>query len=276
MEIAVQLDGNKTITVASHPSGTPFYLNIPGDRAADNTFTFNATNVSEGNTVTIDGKVYTFKGSVGTADGNVHIGTASTNTRDNLHDAINLLAGEGVDYGIDTTLHPTVFATKGTSLQMFVAAKVKGSRGNSIVVAETSNGAWVGGTLIDGSDGTDAGTNNFTVTLPTDPQEGTVYEFNTQKNGIAKVSGITYFTNWKINSPIANGFVVRKGSRILLTSPTDNKSFVDESLVIGFSGTTRDSERRYKRAENIKLTFFNGKWYGNLTEGSSILGIGDI
>ncbi len=273
--IPVQLEANKTVSEAS---GTHFYLNIPGDSAAVNTFTFNATNVSDGNSVTIDGKVYTFKTSPNNAnDGEVDIGTASTNTRDNLVNAINLGAGAGSSYSTATTLHPTVSAGPGTSLQMFVTAKIKGVEGNKITVAETSNGAWADtSNLANGSNGTNSGNNNFVITLPTDPQEGTEYPFTAEKDGIGIVSGVTYFTNWRINSPVTNGFIVRKGKQLLLTAPTDNESFTNESIVIGFSGTTQNSERRYNIGENIKIQFYNGKWRGILTSDSNILGIGDI
>lgn len=274
MGIPVQLEANQTVTQVS---GTHFYLNIPGDLAADNTFTFNASNVSDGNTVTIDGKVYTFKTAPNNAnDGEVDIGTASTNSRDNLLNAINLGAGAGTSYSTATTLHPTVFASAGTALQMFVAAKIKGVEGNKIPVAETSNGSWVGSFLINGADGTRAGSNDFVITLPTNPQEGTEYQFTTEKNGIGVVDGSTYFTNWKINSPVENGFVVRIGQRRLITTPTDNKPFTVESIIIGFPPTSRGSQRGYKLGENIKLNFYNGRWRGTLAEGSNILGIGDI
>ena len=273
MAIPVQLEANKTVSEAS---GTHFYLNIPGDAAAVNTFTFNATNVSADNTVTVDNVVYKFV-LVPASPFDVDIGAASTNSRDNLVAAINKAAGEGTTYGTGTTIHPTVSAGPGTSLQMFVTAKIKGAEGNKITVAETSNGAWADtSNLANGSNGTNAGNNDFVITLPTDPQEGTEYEFTAEKNGIGVVSGQTYFTNWRINSPVTNGFIVRKGKQFLLTAPTDNQPFTVESVLMGFSGTTQNSERRYKKGENIKLTFYNGKWRGNLAEGSNILGIGDI
>jgi len=279
MAIPVQLDANKTLTVAE--SGLHFYLDVPGRVAASDIFTFNAANVSADNTVTIDGKVYTFKAVPNNAnDGEVDIGAASTNSRDNLKDAINLGPTAGTDYSTATTLHPTVSASDGTALQLIVSAKIKGPKGNDIAVLETSNGTWATTTLAGGADGVTPANNELVITLPTGPQEGTNYKFTTEDNGVGVNSGQTYRTNWRINSPIVDGFVVRGnvGSvpRILQTKPTDNSTFTNEAIVIGFSGSTQNSEKRYEIGETLELTYFNGKWRGNILTGSNILGIGDI
>jgi len=275
----VQLAGNKTLLNAE--SGTHFFLNVPGDVKATNILTFTTIPLNT-NTVTIDGKVYTFLDTVGTADGNVHIGANTSATIDNLIDAINLGPGAGTDYGVNTTLHPSVSALAGTGDTMDATAKIGGPAGNNITASDTLAGAsaWTAANFAGGAFGTTPGNNDFVLDLPTNPPDGTNYAFTTEDNGIGVVSGQTFFTNWKINSPVADGFIVRGNAGSvpaqLLTTPKDNQPFTDESIIIGFSGSAQNAQRRYEIGETIELTYYNGKWRGIITSGSNILGIGDI
>lgn len=278
MAIPVQLDADKTLTVAD--SGLHFYLSTPGRIAAADIFTFNAANIAADSTITIDGVVYVYK-AVPSAANEIDIGAASTNSRDNLIAAINKAAGEGTLYGTGTIIHPTVVASAGTGLQLIVTAKIKGTPGNRIPAIENSNGAWATPTLAGGADVVGAGNKELIVLLPPRPVDGTNYKFITEDNGVGVASnGQTYRTNWRINSPIADGFVVRGNVDnvpvVLQTKPTDNSSFTNEALIIGFSGSRQNTEKRYRIGETIELDYFNGKWRGNLFSGSNILGIGDI
>ena len=102
-----------------------------------------AGNLVNGNTVTIDAKVYTFQDTLTNVDGNVHIGVAATNTLDNFIAAINLGAGAGTDYATAMTLHPTVAAVAGAGDTMDIHAKIGGTAGNSIATTDdNANVAW--------------------------------------------------------------------------------------------------------------------------------------
>lgn len=121
----------------------------------------------DGETVTIDGKVYTFQDTLTEADGNVHIAGDASDSIDNLIAAINLGAGAGTDYATATTLHPTVSGAAGAGDTMDATAKSRGVAGNSIAtVTNLTNGSWGAATLENGVDGD-------TVTLGTQ-----VYTFN--------------------------------------------------------------------------------------------------
>jgi len=99
---------------------------------------FTATDLINTNTVTLDGKVYTFQDTLTDVDGNVHIGAAISDTLDNLIAAINL-AGPGLpDYADAMTLHPTVRAVAGAGDTIDIFAKTGGVAGNSIDSTETS------------------------------------------------------------------------------------------------------------------------------------------
>ncbi len=115
------------------------------------TFDVNATDLQ---TVTIDGKVYTFDDTVlDDIDGHVLIGAAATDSIDNLIAAITLGAGAGTLYATSTTLHPTVTAVAGALDTMDATAKEAGALGNAITTTETITGDWDDPTLLGGLDG---------------------------------------------------------------------------------------------------------------------------
>ena len=102
-----------------------------------------ATNLDDGDTVTIDSKVYTFQASLTDVDGNIHIGASASDTLDNFIAAINL-DGPGLpDYADAMTLHPTVSAVAGAGDTMDIHAKTGGTAGNSIATTDDNlNVAW--------------------------------------------------------------------------------------------------------------------------------------
>ena len=125
-------------------------ITVPASVAATATLT-NATNFLDTETVTIDGKVYTFQTSLTNVDGNVQIGASVALSHENLRRAINLDGVAGTNYAAATTLHPTVSATD-TATTTIVTAKVSGSAANAIAVSETaSTGSWSGATLAGGA-----------------------------------------------------------------------------------------------------------------------------
>lgn len=121
------------------------------------TFTGNAAN-SE--TITIDGKTYTFQTTLTDVDGNVLIGASLADSRDNLMNAIILGPGAGTTYATSTTLHGTATAQASGTDALAVNAKTEGTAGNAIVTSETSASAAWGATALQG--GLDA-VNYFTI-----------------------------------------------------------------------------------------------------------------
>jgi hypothetical protein len=101
-----------------------------------------AENVGNGETVTLDAKVYTFQTTLTNSDGNVHIGATASASLDNLVAAIRLRGGvSGTDYAAAMTVHPTVYAYPGAGDTMIVAALTGGTAGNALVSTETLLGA---------------------------------------------------------------------------------------------------------------------------------------
>lgn len=127
--------------------------NIPS-RAAKATGTLTSSgNFTNDQTVTVGGKVYTFKSTLTNSDGNVLIGADRTASHANLKAAINLEAGAGTTYAAAMTLNANVTATSANATTTVVGAKVAGTAGNSIASTSTqSNAAWGGATLSGGLD----------------------------------------------------------------------------------------------------------------------------
>lgn len=122
-----------------------------------------ALNVSNGESVTIDSKVYTFVNTLTGVDGQVKIGATKEESIANLIAAVNLAGTPNTQYSTQTTLHPTVYAKVGsTTAKMIAIAKVGGVAGNSIATTETLAGAgnqWDAatlGTTVAGADESDA------------------------------------------------------------------------------------------------------------------------
>lgn len=113
--------------------------------AASLALTQTSTSSEDTHTVTIGGQVYTFNASLTNTANNVFIGASITAMMANLASAINAGAGSGTAYGAGTVANASVTATSAIGV-LTVTAKVPGSAGNSIAVAETlSNGSWAGG-----------------------------------------------------------------------------------------------------------------------------------
>jgi hypothetical protein len=111
-------------------------LNTNGALAATGTLTLVA-NPSDGDTVTIGARTYTFQDTLTNVAGNVQIDTDADGTLDNLIAAINFSSGGGSAYAAATTVHPTVTAAAGAGDTMTVTAKATGTGGNAIVTTET-------------------------------------------------------------------------------------------------------------------------------------------
>lgn len=128
---------------------------------ATSTLTSSGTRVAD-ETVTIDGLAYTFKValSAGTPR-QVLIGGSEAATLQNLFDAINRSGTPGTQYTAITDAHPSVRASGVTATTVVVSARIPGSTGNLILIAETgANLAW-GAPTTNLSGGVDSGLGQF-------------------------------------------------------------------------------------------------------------------
>jgi len=105
-------------------------------------------------TVTIDGKAYTFQDSLTDVDGNVKIGVSAEICIDNLVAAITLGAGAGTAYATSMTLHSRATAEKVSATVMRARAKLVGTAGDSLATTETlANASWGAATMAGGAAG---------------------------------------------------------------------------------------------------------------------------
>ena len=128
------------------------YVTALSEVKATSTLTSDGTNVDEGDTVTIEGQLYTFRAApVHSYD--VDIGASAAVSLDNLKSAINASAGAGTSYGTGTDAHPLVTAEANDNTTQEVTAKNFGTYGNVFLTSESADHlAWDGTTLAGGVD----------------------------------------------------------------------------------------------------------------------------
>lgn len=183
------------VVVNSHTNGTMVLLdgvdNTAGVRAtgtlttsgivpaahATNTITSDATNVSDGDTVTIGAVVYRFKNTMAQAY-DVKIGADAATSLDNLKAAINATGTAGVEYYAGTSAHPYVIATTNTDTTQKIYSRTYGTSNNTLATTETSaHLSWADTTLGGGTGASDPGVATATATFSIN---GTDYYFTTE------------------------------------------------------------------------------------------------
>lgn len=133
-----------TYTASGYADGIPTETT-----AATGSLLSDATNVTDGDTVTIDSTVYRFKNTMAAAY-DVAIGTTYLNTLKNLNMAINASGVTGTNYYTGTAAHPSVTSVVSGNA-VAVTAITGGTAGNSIVTTETSTHlSWGAATLTGG------------------------------------------------------------------------------------------------------------------------------
>ena len=145
------------ISVNSHSSGT-VRLNdgIGGTTSAGvkATGTLTASGVfSDGETITIEGHVYTMKTALTGVANEVLIGVSAAVSLDNLKSAINDSGTAGTEYGLGTVANVYVTATTNGATTQVVEAKRIGEYANVYATTETgANSAWGAATLASGAE----------------------------------------------------------------------------------------------------------------------------
>lgn len=134
-------------------SGTLPKIVQSGVAAATQTLTATG-NVANGDTVTINGKVYTFQTVLTEADGHVKIGASEAASLLNLKNAINV-DGNGVagtDFAFACVANADVTATA-TSSTVVLTAVIGGTTGNAVTTVEGSTALSFGGATLTGGTG---------------------------------------------------------------------------------------------------------------------------
>lgn len=95
------------------------------------------TQPTDGDTLTIDTKVYTFQTTLTDVDGNILIGASLATAQANLVAALNLSGTAGTDYAASMTAHLTVDIAAFATNAVVLTAKVSGEGGDLIATTET-------------------------------------------------------------------------------------------------------------------------------------------
>lgn len=104
--------------------------------AAQGTLTLVA-NPTDGDTMTVGSKTYTFEASLTDVDGNIQIGASQADTEANIVAAFDLSGTAGTDYAASMTAHPSVDISAFAAGVATLTAHTPGAGGNSIATTET-------------------------------------------------------------------------------------------------------------------------------------------
>ncbi len=120
-----------------------------------------AVEPTDGDTLTVDSKVYTFQTVLTDVDGNIAIGGSLASSQANLEAAFDLSGTGGTDYAASMTAHPSVSIANFAANAAVLTANSYGTAGNSIVTTETftsGSNVFDAGTLGTTTAGVDADT----------------------------------------------------------------------------------------------------------------------
>lgn len=116
-----------------------------------------AGEITDGETVVIAGKTYTFNDTLGEDDGDVHVGADADEHRANLVAAINLAgsgsSAAGTGYAEAMTRNPHVWAVDDGVDTITVYSMVPGAIGNLIPVTAGTSGVTVGNATLENGSG---------------------------------------------------------------------------------------------------------------------------
>jgi len=129
---------------------------------AESFFTIDATaDITDGETLVIAGKTYTFNDTLGSSDGDVHIGADVQGIISNIVAALNLsnegesAVGAGTDYAAAMTRNPGVHGVEGTDT-LTCQALIPGALGNLIPLTIGTSAAEVDNAVLEAGSGNEA------------------------------------------------------------------------------------------------------------------------
>lgn len=236
--IAIPLQENVTAsTLLKHVVNTAMKSAV-----ATGTLTIAAGNAADGDTVTINGTAYTFKTSLSGAANQVLIGSANTDTCNNLAAAINLADGAGTTYGSVTTRIGIVTASVASNIVTFTAA-IRGAVGNYALAKSGANLTLSGAAMTGGVDYTpssyEAGDETFTIAADKWNSNDT--------NGISAIQDVID-SEQGLFWVARDGTVTFKARNYLFKQPTTASSLTLNSEQTDFDATM-DQEQIYNRVE---------------------------
>jgi hypothetical protein len=201
-----------------------------GGAAAIASITSSGTNVSNNDTVTINGKVYTFQTVLTNTDGHVLIGASADASLLNLLCAVNLTGTSGTQYAAAMTknTYATAYNQNTTNHKIYLQAIATGSGGNALTLAKSAATLTVSGATFSGG-GTNAnqvtqitvgGVNLLSAIVPYNASNAqTAADVVTNINGYSGTSGFSATaTNGVINLVAAMPGAANNFARVAVTT----------------------------------------------------------
>jgi len=191
-----------TITLAQSAAAFTLTAFSGGGAAAIAAISSSGTNVSNNDTVTINGKVYTFQTVLTNTDGHVFIGASADASLLNLLCAVNLAGTAGTQYAAATTknTYATAYNQDTTNHKIYLQAIATGSGGNALTLAKSAATLTVSGATFAGG-GTNVnqvtqvtvgGVNLLSAIVPYNASNAqTAADVVTNINGYSGTSGFT-------------------------------------------------------------------------------------
>jgi len=130
-------------------------VNGYGSLFATATITTDGTSVANNDTITIDGKTYTWKTTLTPAANEVLIGANAAANLSNLAAAIGSWGVANTNYGSGTAAQQNVQVTSLTSTVLTLTALKGGTAGNSIAISKSATHITLSGSTLAGGSGTD-------------------------------------------------------------------------------------------------------------------------
>jgi hypothetical protein len=218
---------------------------------AESTLTSDATNVTDGDTVTIGTTVYRFKDTM-LAAYDVKIGASAAVTLDNLKAAINATGTAGTEYFAGTLVHPTVIASVNTDTTQKIVARVIGTAANTTATTETSSHlSWADTTLGGGTGTSVAGVATTAATITIDTITYTAVTSLAETHGLTAIpyqvlwvtSEAVFLDNLKlaINASGAAATDYATGTKVhptVIATTNTNTTQVVQSKLLGSAGNS--------------------------------------
>jgi hypothetical protein len=197
--------------------------------------TSSGTNVTAADTITVNGKVYTFVVTP-EAEGDVKIGDSASATLDNLKSAINFTGDVGTDHYC-AARHPEVEATDKDATTLLLRSRSAGTGGNLYTLTTTAATYSVSGSTFGTGTGATAGVSKLIHTAiagTTDFDEVTLFAYNngTETETLTfEWGGVTAADQMILHIPAQSGDMYCVAGRLLQNGLTITAFASEESVV---------------------------------------------
>lgn len=196
------------------------------DVYATGTITSNNTNVSDGDTVTIGGKIYTFKTTLTPTEGEILIGASADDSLTNLSHAINNSGGTpGTDYQVSDKSAWVTCSAVSSHVLTFTSIGI-GSVGNTTTFSKSASTLTTSGsTLSGGKNGNDATGTRIATTSSAVSNFGFSFSIKEPTTNMKLLPNSNIIGMYRTNYPNSGIIGIGAGIKIFTHNLTANHGF---------------------------------------------------